>query len=300
MVEAARLLVEVVPFCCAVVAAVSAGLPPKRPLVAGAAVVEMPDVPVVEAWAAVLLDAGAVVLAAEEPPNRPPLAGAEVAAGADVAGAAPNRPLAGAADVVAVDEGADEAAAPPNRPPLAGLLLAMAANGLDTAELAGAAVLAAAGAAGAGGFAPNRPDAGAGEAVAGCDVAVEAPPKRPPPGAEAGAASGFLPNRPPALALALLSFAGPPNGDDAAGAAGGAAELVLPNMPPADGCAAGAAPPKRLDFGACACCWPKADGAAEPAWAGCEGFCVVLDAAGAPAGVVDPRAPNIDGFAGVA
>lgn len=298
MVEAAR-FVAVAPAVVEVVAVVvlSAGLLPKRELVAaGAVVVDVPAAAVVDAGAAVELAAAAEVAAGVAPPNRPPLAGADVEAGVDVAGLAPNRLLvaAGAAEVVAVDAGADEAAAPPKRL-LPVLLLpdVAAANGLAAAVVAGAAAVVAAG------FAPKRLDVVLGAVVAGCDVAAEAPPKRPPPVA-AGAASGFLPNRPPALEL--LSFAADANSEEplAAGVAAGVAELVFPNMPPAEGCAAGVLVlPKRPPcLGACVCAWPKGDAAA---WAGCEAGCVVLEVAGAPAGVVDPRPPNRpDGLAGVA
>lgn len=228
------------------VVVLSAGLLPKRPLVAGAAVVDVPDV-------AVVVAAGAEVVAAEEPPNRPPLAGADVAAGAEVAGLAPKRPPlagAGAAEVEVVDAGADVAAAPPKRPPEAGLLPEVAAaKGLAAAVLAGAA--AAVVAVCPAGLAPNRLEVVDGAAAAGCDVVAAALPKRPP-AVEAGAASGFFPNRLPAPAL--LSLAAAANTEDplVAGAAAGVDELVLPNIPPDDGCAAGVLP-KRFCFGACAC-----------------------------------------------
>ena len=306
MVEVARLL-EVVPVWPVVVvelvaALLSAGLLPKSELVAaaGAAVVVVPDVAVVAAGAAAVLAAGAVVAAGVEP-NRPPVAGADVAAGVEVAGFAPNRLLAaagaGAAEVAAVEAGADEPAVAAKRllvdvlfPPVA------AAKGLAAAVVAGAAAVVAAG------FAPKRLDAVAGVALAccDCDVVAEALPKRPP-AVEVGAASGFLPKRPPALEV-LLSFAAAANSEEppAAGAAAGVVELVFPNMPPpVDGWAAGVLPNRPPALGACACGCPKGDAAA---WVGYEAGCVVVEAVGAPAGVVDPRPPNKppDGFAGVA
>ncbi|MDB5910487.1 MAG: hypothetical protein JWP34_4601, partial [Massilia sp.] len=102
------------------------------------------------------------------------------------------------------------------------------------------------------GLRPKRPEAVLGAAVAGCDVAAEAPPKKSP-AVEAGAASGFLPKRLPALEL--LSFAAAANSADplAAGVAAEVAELVFPNMPPVGGCAAGVLPKRPPCLGACDC-----------------------------------------------
>jgi hypothetical protein len=239
-------------------ALLSAGLLPKRELAAaGAVVVAVPDVAVVEAGAAAVLAAGAPV-AAGAAPKRLLVAGADVvAAGTDAAGLAPNRLLvaagADAAAVVAVDDGTDEAAADPKRLLVVVLLPdAVAPKGL-AAAVAGAGLAAVVGA----GFAPKRLEVVAGAEVAGCEGAAEAALPKRLPDVEVGAASGFLPKRllAPALLLFALSFAAPANSEEplAAGAAAGAVELVLPNMPPVDGCAAGVPPKRPPGLGACVC-----------------------------------------------
>jgi hypothetical protein len=217
MVEAAKLVVEEVPFWAAVVvfeAVVFAGVPPKRLLVAaGAAVVEAPDVAVVDAGAA-------VVPAAVEPPNRLLVAGAVVAAGADVAGVEPKRLEVGAAAVVADDPAADEAAAPPKRLLVVLLPDMAAANGLGAAVLAGVAALVVAVC--VAGFAPNKLDVVPEAVVAGCDVAAELAPNRLL-GVEEAAVSGFL------AALAKREDV------VVAGAAAGVPELAFAKRLPVDG-----------------------------------------------------------------
>lgn len=180
---------------------VSAGLLPKGLLVVPGALVDVvPAVDVVGAGAAVVLAAGAVLV--PSPPKRPPEAGADVAVGAEDAGADPKRFLAGAEAVVAVEVEADEDA-PPNKPPL-GLLAKAAPKGFGAAVLAGVVVLVVLVC--PAGFWPKRL-ALVEAAGAACEVLVKILLNILP--AVEVVVSGFFPNSPPAPEL--LSFAAPPN-----------------------------------------------------------------------------------------